>query len=934
MPGGFGGLLHSGGWQLKRITFVPAKCPDAHSTNPAELGLIPLNDPLQSEDDIMRRPPGHTPKNGKLHPAELFSEKDVVLQWSTIRKTGAGFQNLGNTCFMNAVLQCLTHTPPLAELFLSTRALTTGATNGFDPLGITRDLVQRSLRQRGSPVVSPVAHAKSLRRICRSFRLGRQEDAHEYLVALLDAIHECSIAGMNPKPAPELAHTSFVYRIFAGRIRSQVKCTQCGYESNTYDPFLDLSLEITRANTLERALERFTAGKVAVDKLLYSGPAVWKREVLDGSNKYKCAKEKRLVRAVKRMTVEVAPNVLMIQLKRFEFSLSGHKISKKVDFGTMLDLSPFMSKRPVVPAVYDLYGVLVHSGHSVHSGHYYCFVRSGTGMWHICDDTNVSQVSERMVLGQKAYILFYIKRSLPPGKSAGRPAAAAVHTASPATATAVAAAAAAGAAVSPVANPFQQRQDARQERQETLEQQQAQQQQQPQAQSQQEQQAELKQPSNEEVVGRKRKQRQGPPAVVIDTGKARPPTTAPTLAAAAAAGAAPQQQEARRRKPKQQGAEPAVYQAAEAAAAPAPGQAAEAAAAEDGQLASPFARRLASPAVTRQRQRARLAASVPLLTPSKSLGLEGLATLSRREQRLAELSSLHRTLSVARRQQQRRSGLAQPSQQQQQQQQQGAQGEVSQPEEARTAVAGKGRKAAAANGVDPAAAAAANGTGPSSPSSTSIVSAPDWPPIWSPGGVPAHSSQDVQAQQAQQAQPLQPPQPTGQEPAEAAGAAAKLGRRNGGVPAVAAAGAAAATSAGSGAAVARGAEVKKLLQQTAGGRLGLAEGQWDTVDVETKRLHNRILQRAAPKRRQPDEYDQEYDLGRVKKVRTKAAAETDADYENGNVVAGRVGSRVFDAAWQAKQKGQGGASSNPVQLRGNKLKRQLRDKQQRRQWPP
>jgi hypothetical protein len=30
------------------------------------------------------------------------------------------------------------------------------------------------------------------------------------------------------------------------------------------------------------------------------------------------------------MTVDRAPNVLMIQLKRFEFSLSGHKISKKV----------------------------------------------------------------------------------------------------------------------------------------------------------------------------------------------------------------------------------------------------------------------------------------------------------------------------------------------------------------------------------------------------------------------------------------------------------------------------------------------------------------------------------------------------------------------------------------------------------------------------
>lgn len=56
-----------------------------------------------------------------------------------------------------------------------------------------------------------------------SFRLGRQEDAHEFLIALLDAMHEASIAGVSPKPAPELAQTSFVYRIFGGRMRSQVR---------------------------------------------------------------------------------------------------------------------------------------------------------------------------------------------------------------------------------------------------------------------------------------------------------------------------------------------------------------------------------------------------------------------------------------------------------------------------------------------------------------------------------------------------------------------------------------------------------------------------------------------------------------------------------------------------------------------------------------
>lgn len=55
-----------------------------------------------------------------------------------------------------------------------------------------------------------------------SFRLGRQEDAHEFLIALLDAMHEASIAGITPKPSPELAQTSFIYRIFGGRMRSQV----------------------------------------------------------------------------------------------------------------------------------------------------------------------------------------------------------------------------------------------------------------------------------------------------------------------------------------------------------------------------------------------------------------------------------------------------------------------------------------------------------------------------------------------------------------------------------------------------------------------------------------------------------------------------------------------------------------------------------------
>jgi ubiquitin carboxyl-terminal hydrolase 36/42 len=58
----------------------------------------------------------------------------------------------------------------------------------------------------------------------------------------------------------------------------QITCDGVDYTSSTFDPFLDLSLEITKAHSLTRALQHFTAA-----------------EVLDGDNKYRCPKNNKLV---------------------------------------------------------------------------------------------------------------------------------------------------------------------------------------------------------------------------------------------------------------------------------------------------------------------------------------------------------------------------------------------------------------------------------------------------------------------------------------------------------------------------------------------------------------------------------------------------------------------------------------------------------------
>jgi hypothetical protein len=192
---------------------------------------------------------------------------------------------------------------------------------------------------------------------------------------------------------------------------------------------MGLNLELTKASTLEQALKHFT-----------------EPEVLEKDNAYKCPKCKKPVPARKQFTVYRTPPVLYIQLKRFTWS--GAKIHKNVKYPLDLDLSPFTTENNVLSAEqarevlkaqnklskekrsellrgsgmkrkifescqYELYGVLVHIGGGCRSGHYICYVKSASGVWHRMDDSNVQKVSVGEVLSQSdAYLLFYRRKEI------------------------------------------------------------------------------------------------------------------------------------------------------------------------------------------------------------------------------------------------------------------------------------------------------------------------------------------------------------------------------------------------------------------------------------------------------------------------------------------------------------------------------------------
>ncbi|TYH60692.1 ubiquitin carboxyl-terminal hydrolase 23 [Gossypium raimondii] len=322
----------------------------------------------------------------------------------SFRKIGAGLENLGNTCFLNSVLQCLTYTEPLVAYLQSGTHQSSCRIAGFCALCAIQKHVNRALQSTGR-ILAPKDLVSNLRCISRNFRNSRQEDAHEYMVNLLESMHKCCLPLGVSSESPSSYEKSLVHKIFGGRLCSQVKCMQCSYCSNTFDPFLDLSLEIVKADSLHKALKNFTAA-----------------ELLDGGERqYQCQRCKQKVKAIKQLTVYNAPHVLTIHLKRFRAYDFGQKIDRKVEFGPTLDMKPFVSGSNEGDLKYTLYGVLVHCGWSTHSGHYYCFVRTSSGMWYSLDDNRVVQVSERTVLEQKAYMLFYVRdrRNTAPRKTTG-----------------------------------------------------------------------------------------------------------------------------------------------------------------------------------------------------------------------------------------------------------------------------------------------------------------------------------------------------------------------------------------------------------------------------------------------------------------------------------------------------------------------------------
>lgn len=189
-------------------------------------------------------------------------------RYSSIKPGLCGLGNIGNTCFMNSALQCLSNTAPLMKFFVSnTYKHDINPTNPLGMHGKIAEAFAELLHQMWNGqnhFVIPRAFKMQVGRFAPQFSGYQQQDSHELLAFLLDGLHE-DLNRVKQKPYIEmqddkgriddivafeawknhsLRNSSIIVDYFHGQFKSTVECPDCNKRSITFDPFCYLSLPL------------------------------------------------------------------------------------------------------------------------------------------------------------------------------------------------------------------------------------------------------------------------------------------------------------------------------------------------------------------------------------------------------------------------------------------------------------------------------------------------------------------------------------------------------------------------------------------------------------------------------------------------------------------------------------------------------------------
>ena len=262
-----------------------------------------------------------------------------------------GIQNEGNTCYMNSIIQSIYNIPFLLKnimlINIESNALSRKETKKYkNIISSLQNIFYKLYKYRTSVKITEIFFAFEWN---KSF-WNSPQDAEEIYMQIYEII---SLYNIKIKENCE------------GILENTIEVNEINYKSKREEKFFFLQLDIENNHSLEECLLNF-----------------FKSEELTGDNKYQYIdnlNNTKFYDAIKFYKFKKIPNLLFIQLKRFQYDLQTNIFNKKnngISFKEEIDLSDYLynNDNEKIKNEYVLYCVIVHSG-SAESGHYFCFVK-------------------------------------------------------------------------------------------------------------------------------------------------------------------------------------------------------------------------------------------------------------------------------------------------------------------------------------------------------------------------------------------------------------------------------------------------------------------------------------------------------------------------------------------------------------------------------
>lgn len=325
-----------------------------------------------------------------------------------------GLANLGNTCFMNTTLQCLSHTYILNS-FLQNEEYKTKINKKPESLILMEWDKLRKMMWSENCIISPGGFVTAIQKVAKIkdkdlFTGHAQNDLPEFLSFIIDCFHNSIMREVNMNIKGNVITEKDK---IAKQCYTMMKNMYKKEYSEILDFFYGIHVSCTLGNdddVLGSNPEPFFMLDLPIPEkknptLLDCFDAYTVKEELEESNQYVNDDGKKVVS--KQIKFWKLSDILVITLKRF--GNSNKKNQCLVDFAIAdLDLSKYIVGYDKNSFKYDLYAICNHSG-GVMGGHYWAYIKTNN-KWYNFNDTNISEIDVNKIKTPRAYCFFYRKK--------------------------------------------------------------------------------------------------------------------------------------------------------------------------------------------------------------------------------------------------------------------------------------------------------------------------------------------------------------------------------------------------------------------------------------------------------------------------------------------------------------------------------------------